>query len=178
LERIELLLQGLNISKDYVVNDNSLDQQLEEIYLKLFGQEKLEKAQSEGVMRDYHHCWDSILRHEISNLELPANEIKKYIDSIKNAVSRNFYYTYLIDIAIIQGNFEYVYEIINLLPATHELGQGLPKSQGYRILLKYYATVGDFENYTLILKLCEIKRKDWIELERGLLIAGLSEKKG
>lgn len=177
-DKVELLLKGLNVSRHLNYPDDSLDDELKQIYGLVHGTEALTKAINDtGYPKRFHSDWQGSLKNDFRDSELSNTEIKEIISRVEKATDRNFLWIFLIEKAANDGDLGFAEETILQLPVAGEM-QGPLQAQGHRVLLKYFASNGDLENYNLRLKACAIKRQSHIDLEKSILIAAYTEKNG
>ena len=177
-DKVKLLLKGLNISSQQKLFDDTFDIELKSIYQELYGDEALKKAINFiGYPKPFHSDWNRLIEAFFIESKFSNYEIKEIAKRVIEPIQRNFLWIFLINKAVQESDIEFAEEIINELPLTGYL-QGPLQNQGHRVLLKYYASQADFDNYKLRLKKCEIKRQSHINLEKSILISAYSEKNG
>ncbi|MFB0947979.1 MAG: hypothetical protein QMB24_17815 [Spirosomataceae bacterium] len=162
--KVELILKGLNISKDFRFLDNSLDIQLMDIYEKIIGAKALEKAIAfEGSPKPFQGNWSRLLESELAKAVYSNNYIIGIIDRVEESITRNWLWIFAISKSIDEGDLNLAEIIIDKLPEEGEV-IGPLKSQGHRLILKYYASQGDLESFYKRLKHCNVKRQSHIRL--------------
>ncbi|MBS0646985.1 MAG: hypothetical protein JSR97_10420 [Verrucomicrobia bacterium] len=174
--KIELLLKGLNISKDFEYFDSSLDSALEDVYGQLCGEEELEIAKNmNGYPKRYHTTWAWPLRNTFDESGYSNQKIAEIIKKVISQRHKDFLHLYLIEKSLKDGDIELAKELLMELPVE---GDYSVRANGYLHLLKHYASLGDIENFNNTLKLCNKKQRQDIFHAKAILINSLSRIKG
>lgn len=174
--KIELLLKGLNISKDFEYFDSSLDSALEEVYGQLYGEEELAIAKKmDGYPKRYHTTWEWPLRNTLEKSGYSNQQIAEIIDKALSQRHKDFLHLFLIEKSLKEGEPDLAKELLLKLPAE---GDYSSRANGYLHLLKHYASLGDIDNFNNTLRLCNKKQRQDIFHAKAILINSLSRIKG
>jgi hypothetical protein len=180
---IDLLINVLNKSKSGMGYDGfeKYDVELSETYEMIFGSAKLEAVKAgEGWPKDYHTCWDLLLKKKIIEDKVSHLDYIDLANRINSCPTRFYIMIDLLKHTLSNfGDILFAEKMISALPRL-DLANSDGKYIGYRTLLRHFAERNDLENFKRVLPLSDGRKSPTHEIpwSKGILISKRVENDG
>lgn len=178
IEKLNLLIEGVNLSEDHRYLEPLNEKRLLEIYEALYGKELLDIIiKSNDPNYPHLRIWNTKLKEEMDEANFSIFELKKIIDRIEPYYYKNWMLVNLIDKVLEKKNISFAETIISELEDNES---GPSQFVGQRKLLKYYAENNNIIDFKSKLKLSKPSKSPISEIHmyKDLMIENYSKKNG
>lgn len=179
IEKISKVINTLNSTKNLSASEYNKDKSVLEIFTMLYNRDELNEILKSKDDLDYNKFdyLSSVLRHVTSQEYIELSILLKEYLKIEDFHERNGELFFLIKLAIERDDICFAEKIIESLSERVDLQT---KYLGHRIILKYYANLGNHKSFIERLKKSEPSRfpRNDISEYKSLLVESYTKKYG